>query len=211
MAIEEQFYLLLPILVRLLPRRGLHTVLWAWVILAPIWRWAAFDLVQRDTLLLLPCRLDALMGGTLIACLERTEGKAKLAWLPLAAAAPLIDWGLHLLDPGYALAELSSISLGFCVIVFSAAKMQKPLPVVLRPVCWLGTGAYAIYLFHLLTFPLCRDNRMLMVPATCLIAWAAWRFIERPLIGFARVRWKYDLSQPREAAGFAASVALPLR
>jgi peptidoglycan/LPS O-acetylase OafA/YrhL len=72
LAIEEQFYLILPALIRWLPQRWLVRALWCGVLLAPCWRWALIHyLPDSSWQMLLPGRLDELFGGVLIAHFTR--------------------------------------------------------------------------------------------------------------------------------------------
>ena len=76
------------------------------------------------------------------------------------------------------------------------------------PLCALGVGAYSIYLFHmpvalaveglLPAKSMARALGLLVVGVGAAVCWYA---IERPLISFARRRWRYD---PREEAAPAA-------
>ena len=79
LAVEEQFYLVAPLLVRRLSRRTLFGVLCAVVVAAPAARmWVHFHLpVDKISLdlayILMPCRADSLAIGILLALLWRTE------------------------------------------------------------------------------------------------------------------------------------------
>jgi peptidoglycan/LPS O-acetylase OafA/YrhL len=193
LAIEEQFYLLLPALVWFLSSRWLVRALWTFVILAPVSRWAAFHFSASAVFLLLPCRLDTLMGGTLIACFVRGNARSPGRWLLLALVAPGLDAGLHLIDRFHNAPLMSPNALLFSVLLLAVARLPEFRIVLLRPFCWLGTGAYAIYLFHLPILALCGDNKAGAILVTGVAALVSWRCIERPLIGFARSRWAYRL------------------
>jgi len=69
LAIEEQFYLILPFVVRFVPRNRLPWVLLGGAILAPCMRWALLYFERRDALaagyVMMPCRADALLLGVL--------------------------------------------------------------------------------------------------------------------------------------------------
>lgn len=65
------------------------------------------------------------------------------------------------------------------------------------PLCWLGIGAYSIYLFHMpllyLAKAIAADGLGARLLATTLlvpVAAVSWRYIERPFIEYAR-RWQY--------------------
>mgnify|MGYP003669776180 CR=1 FL=1 len=75
LAMEEQFYLMLPFLVYFLPRRYLVRVCIAAILLAPVIRWILWELISwRATYHLTPARMDTIMWGVLIACTIRHEG-----------------------------------------------------------------------------------------------------------------------------------------
>ena len=95
LAFEEQFYLLLPTMVASLSTRWLIRVLWACVIAAPLWRYGWAQSHPFAARLLLPCRLDSLMGGALVACFMRGHARSALIWTTLACAAPCLDLALH--------------------------------------------------------------------------------------------------------------------
>lgn len=69
LAIEEQFYLLLPLLIRFVPGKRLTWVLLAGVALAPLLRYALLYFERREALaagyVMMPCRADALLLGVL--------------------------------------------------------------------------------------------------------------------------------------------------
>jgi peptidoglycan/LPS O-acetylase OafA/YrhL len=76
LAVEEQFYLVAPILIRALSRRSLVATLCSTVILAPILRELAYRFTPRGESLwysLMPCRADALAIGMLAAIAWKTD------------------------------------------------------------------------------------------------------------------------------------------
>ena len=190
LAVEEQFYLLLPILIWLLPPRWLTRVLWCCVITAPLWRWAAFHYLGLvAAYVLLPCRLDALMGGALIACWQRGNGNAH--WVLFAAVAPALDFGIHVLDPTFVIRDLSAFVFALSIFLICAIRLPQQKFILLRPLCWLGIGAYAVYLFHLPVLALSGQNKVVALLVSAGVAAICWHFIESPLINIARRRWNY--------------------
>src|SRR5579885_2114919 len=72
LAIEEQFYLTLPLLIWLLPRRGLVVVLALLVVLAPVLRIVVAPRFEEGASHLSFCRMDSLCLGVLGAVLVRS-------------------------------------------------------------------------------------------------------------------------------------------
>ena len=202
LAVEEQFYLLLPALVWAMPPRWLVRVLWACVIAAPVWRWALHPVATYGSFLWLPCRLDALMGGTLIACMQRGHAMRPAVWGLLALAAPVLDIGFRVLDPAYDVIPLSVVALGFATALMVVLGRPPGRLTGLRPLTWLGIGAYSIYLFHLPVLRLTGSPGP-AIAVTGTLALVLWWAVEAPLIRFARARWRY-----RPASGPAPAPAL---
>ncbi|MEW6467749.1 MAG: acyltransferase [Bacteroidota bacterium] len=100
LAIEEQFYLLLPLLVFLIPGRSLPGLLLAGIVLAPFCRALIPEL---GAYVLLPSRMDSLLMGVLIGYyylngeLQRFfDGKRAVLWM-LLFILPLAVYALRLL------------------------------------------------------------------------------------------------------------------
>jgi peptidoglycan/LPS O-acetylase OafA/YrhL len=189
LAVEEQFYLLLPVLVRSLPRRWLVRMLWVCVLAAPFWRWGLSAATPLASLMM-PCHLDALMGGTLVACFMRGYARSRTLWACLALVPVVTDAVMHRVAAGWYVASYSLVAL-ICasLLLLVVTRPAQPL-VLLRPLSWLGIGAYSIYLFHLPVLRL-TGSPLLALPLVLALAWVFWRFAEAPLIAFARDRWRY--------------------
>ncbi len=170
LAVEEQFYLVLPLLIWLVPPRKLPGVLLLLVAFAPVFRLYLY--LQHPSVfayVLLPCRADALLLGVLGAYLVRQE-RWRRCWEEHA------DWrglGLILLLAGvgylayfasgqddYALVtSFEMVSYGYTVL--AVFYLFLLLVVVTRPAgflarvmrwSWLrfcGTVAYGVFLMHM--------------------------------------------------------------
>jgi peptidoglycan/LPS O-acetylase OafA/YrhL len=191
LAIEEQFYLILPMLIYWLPRQRLIKVLWAGVLLAPIWRYLFHSyLPTQSWQYLMPGRLDELFGGVLLACYVRGYCSNRIGWLVLACIPPLLDVTCALLIRPVSF--LSVAAFACFVMVWASTHMQRP--VILRPFIWPGQRCYALYLFHMLVFDLFFDfgfpyAGLVALPIVCILAEISWRVIEAPLIEYARKRF----------------------
>ncbi|ODM71656.1 acyltransferase family protein [Bradyrhizobium elkanii] len=203
LAVEEQFYLILPLLIFWLPRPWLVRVLWGGVLTAPAWRWI-FDahLPHPSWLVLTPGRLDELFGGVLIAAYMRGYCRSRIAWAILALIAPMADVVYFALVGR--IGALSVVALVCCIAVGSAVATKAT--VALRPLIWMGRRCYALYLFHIpvliafsrLDFGVYAS--LIALPAVCVLAELSWRLIEAPLIGYAKKTFAMPSAQVASAA-----------
>lgn len=214
LAIEEQFYLLLPVMVRFIPPRKLPWALLACAFAAPVWR-LAFVLTGHThaAVCLLPCRAEGLFGGAFLAAARLEGGRSRLAELPrwLGPAAVLclaVGWSIG----GAAAVTWFNVLLGFSAVswvgvwlVFLTRDVQR-LPAWLKPLVLLGLGSYAVYLSNDLIFELA-DNRGLGLIGTAAFAAFSWVVFEYPLVQFARRRWRYARPSPRIGLGELAEAA----
>ncbi len=176
LAVEEQFYLLWPLLV--LPLRA-RLVPWACAVLIPAAALLRIALVLSGqgyirTRVLLPDNLDSLLLGAVVAVIHHRWPTA----LPTAAALPkttsrprLIAWALLLLSATYALACIATNTfpgLAFnafvqpaAVLAFAAATylLLSPGPLATATLArgalpFLGRYAYGLYVLHIFLRPL---------------------------------------------------------
>ena len=165
LAVEEQFYLLVPLVIRLVTPRRLPLVLLAGILAAPalrLWLGTLEDgTVPVAAYVLMPARADALLLGVLAAWAWRAEPLRRFvreagAWLILppalcaVAVAVLTRSGGNMLSPEMAHGGFSWLALGYTFIVLAAAS-QAPGLKVLRggPLPALGRISYTTYLLHL--------------------------------------------------------------
>lgn len=168
LAIEEQFYLLLPLVVRFTPRRVLAALLISAVTLAPLFRLAATmagEGTQTARSVLLPMRWDALLLGTLIALLlrvphlvDRWRGRRRFALWIFAGAAllvillPVIRSKTGGLDrPLHASTTPLLLAVFFALLI--AVLHFRWLPglnrlLAQRTLRYFGRLSYCMYLFH---------------------------------------------------------------
>ncbi len=167
LAVEEQFYLTLPLVIRFSSRKTLPYVLGVGVLLAPLIRvalWFALDpnSASFSAEYLAPCRMDALLLGVLAACAVRDAAcwerlvahKAVVAAASIASGAGVLEM-IHLrLGPhsfamasfGYTLIALFYLSL--LLLAVSQSGFVSRL-FRFRGLTELGILAYGLYLFHM--------------------------------------------------------------
>src|SRR5205823_10932812 len=126
LAIEEQFYLTFPLLVRRLDRRHLAYALGALFVLAPVARTAtlvALPSLDRIQYLFTLCRTDAIAAGCAIALVMRWRSVATLRRparaVAAAAAAIALCTGLDRTSTFGRVAGYSVVAAGMAAIVLA--------------------------------------------------------------------------------------------
>jgi peptidoglycan/LPS O-acetylase OafA/YrhL len=165
LAVEEQFYIVWPFVILLLPERALAWVAAALIVAVPVLRAVAtpwFDSFW-PIYYLTPFRMDLLAAGALLAVAVRRNPNALQPFRPLAmlgffAALAVLAW-LHIHYPRFRAentplsnAALYSVSLVLCTSVVVIALQSQGI--VKRLLCnpvlvYIGTISYTIYLIHL--------------------------------------------------------------
>ena len=202
LALEEQFYLLFPLLILLFRR---HLV---WALLALV----AVQILTVRTPLLMVVRTDALALGVLLAMwsVQPSYQRWQPTFLrrPWAGISALIAIGLLLSFMAtdrftFASYRIGSIAMLSAVLVWIASYNRDylmPAGAVQRLLAWVGSRSYGIYLIHIPAYQLVRElifrlqNAGLPSPAghpivTLLLAFGLivllselnYRFIEMPM------------------------------
>ncbi|HTC61250.1 MAG TPA: acyltransferase [Candidatus Saccharimonadales bacterium] len=171
LAIEEQFYLSLPLLVRFIRRPALPFVFGAGVVLAPIFRlFIVYHYPSHllATCVLLPARMDALCFGALCAYYIR-EPKAwnwmvknrQTIWkvfFGLVICMPLLSTDgvpLTLLWLVIGIGWMSAFYVTVLILVLTNSQCVFSRAMRLPLFTSLGRIAYSIFLFHLGIYLLC--------------------------------------------------------
>lgn len=232
LAVEEQFYLVIPAVIYFVrPARRLIWVLAGGIALAPLIRLAIFLVNPRLTTairVLLPCRMDTLLLGAAAAYFLRQPG----AWEFVRAHRRRLWTAIELLtgvcalflirasmtDPLTMLVGYDCLALLYvCILV--ASLVDEGLAGVLRAKWLMGLGgiAYGVYLIHQLVFgavfALLRGypnsgpiSTVIALVLTIVLANISWEWFEKPFVRFGQ-RERYEpskspLSQSSDIAGF---------
>ncbi|MCB9664151.1 MAG: acyltransferase [Alphaproteobacteria bacterium] len=158
LAVEEQFYLVWPLLVLWLPRPALRAVVVAAIVVAPLLRWGAHGPDHLVTYMATWCRMDALAWGALgaLAWHERRTAVVQLArWTALPAGLAFVAIAAHgsARNPAFVVWGFSALGLCAGLVVLALASSER-----LGPGAWLthpvmahvGKVSYGLYLTHAL-------------------------------------------------------------
>ncbi len=220
LAIEEQFYLMLAPLVWWLRPALLPFAAALLAALAPVCRAGAAAWFGNTVapFVLMPCRMDALFFGVLAAWAVRQPwiGSVRPGWLFAADAvagaiavagfaaglspADTLMWlgGFTVIDGGFALLVLGVVTAGHG----TALRGWAGVPDWVKPLGWLGIGAYAIYLFHVPMMAIAEKfagaepGRWLGLPL--VLAFGLWK-LEARIIAAARSRFYYGPARRPQA------------
>jgi peptidoglycan/LPS O-acetylase OafA/YrhL len=200
LAVEEQFYLVWPLMVRFCTEGQLRKIAIAVICISPAFRYYLslhHVVIYSNTF----CRLDGLMAGALLAIVIRSVSfvPSRLltrAWITLLASAPLAlvletlhaaRWMVFSLT---ALASVSFVYLG----LFST---QKWLHAALtnRFLVYTGTISYGIYLLQKIPLDAAKafhldQHQFLALPITSAATYAmaalSWNLLEKPILKLKR-------------------------
>jgi peptidoglycan/LPS O-acetylase OafA/YrhL len=218
MGLEEHFYLALPLLCLLVPRRRLAAVLCI-IMLAAVCARAGILLLAPDwrmaTLVFLPTRADVLICGVLGALAiasPRTLG-SRLE-LPLWLAAPLlllVTCLLKLMDSEQGIVFQVfgplAVSVGCTAFLLTLVRGTPEAIRFRSPIlCFFGTTSYAVYLTHMPVLGLMHGLvlgtkpdvgtaaqwgvTVAALPVCVAVGWLLTRLVEAPISAYGR-KWSW--------------------
>jgi len=199
LAIEEQFYLVWPLVVRFCSLTQLRRLAVAEICLSPALRYY-LSLHHVDLYTNIFCRLDGLMAGALLALLIRTDDFVpskllKRAWILLLITAPLafLTEAFHARWIVFSFTALASAAFVF-VSMFSERKWLQAI-MTNRFLVYTGTISYGLYLLHKIPFGLVQTLRLdrnpyLPLPIIFVTSFAlaalSWNLLEQPFLKLKR-------------------------
>lgn len=220
LSVEEQFYLVWPLVVLATPRRWLPAVGMGLVVLAPLCRLCLFLIGYPHIVGYLPTATDALGMGALLAMSRAGffsvfEGKIWQRLLMVSLLGFAICMLLHVFAVGYRPREV--LLPFFAAFVFMEGVrriINGALPLfseglAWRPLAEAGRVSYAIYLIHTLTmnglvqlFPEFGTPSLLRFAIasalTIVLALLSWKFFEGPINNLKRF---FNYAAPSRARG----------
>jgi peptidoglycan/LPS O-acetylase OafA/YrhL len=212
--VEEQFYIIFPFLIFLLKEKWLPWLLGIAIIAAPLIRMQYTNWIPAYVLL--PCRMDSIAFGALIAYLNHYYSLRELVKknIVLVSSVLILD-GLICFylfqrfgDLGVFRNTLFAIIFSG-MVVFALVYKQSFYGTILRysRLVWIGTISYSLYLFHDMILGISKvlagsggSNALesikgFLVSAAALavsiaFSWMVYRRLETPFVSFGK-RFKY--------------------
>lgn len=199
LAVEEQFYLVWPLVVRFCTAAQLRKIAISVICLSPLLR-LYLSLHQVNIYSNTFCRLDGLMAGALLALALRSPrfAPAKFltpAWITFLVSAPLaleIE-ALHARWIGFSLVALASVSFVYLALFSTQRWLQAIL--TNRFLVYTGTISYGIYLLQKIPLDAAKafhldNHQFLALPitaaATYAMATVSWNLLEKPFLKLKR-------------------------
>jgi peptidoglycan/LPS O-acetylase OafA/YrhL len=199
LAVEEQFYLVWPLVVRFCTEAQLRRIATAVIFVSPALR-LYLSLHHVNIYSNTFCRLDSLMAGALLAVVIRSADfhPSKLltrAWILFLVSVPLA-LGIEMFHArwiGFSVVAAASVSFVYLAL-FSTQKWLRAI-LTNRPLVYTGTISYGIYILekipvdvvkvlHLDGHPLL--SLTLSTGATFTLAAVSWKFLEKPFLKLKR-------------------------
>lgn len=194
LAVEEQYYVIVPVMMMLLWRRGRGALLWTIVALALVslalsqWMSQAYPMAN---FYLLPSRAWELLAGAICAFVlaNGREYRSDLAaglGLVLILGSVVVYTEETPFPSLYALAPVGGTVL---VILFAGPGTRVAGMLGWAPLVGIGLISYSAYLWHQPLFAFTRTALIFEPPtilmlglsgASLVLGWLSWRFVERP-------------------------------
>jgi peptidoglycan/LPS O-acetylase OafA/YrhL len=195
LAIEEQFYLIWPLVVRFCSFTQLRRIAIAEICISPVLRYY-LSLHHVNLYTNVFCRLDGLMAGALLALLVRSDNFVpskllKRAWICLVVTMPLafVTEALHARWIVFSFTALASVSFLY-VSLFSRRRWLQAV-MTNRFLIYTGTISYGLYLLHKIPIGMVESLHLdrhpflplpIIFVASYALAALSWNLLEKPFL-----------------------------
>ena len=199
LAIEEQFYLVWPWVVRYSSYAQIRRIAIFVICLSPALRlYLSFRDIDLYTNVF--CRLDGLMAGALLALIVRADNFSpskfiKVAWISLVIAAPLA-FATEALNARWIVFSLTAVaSASFVYLALFSAQKSLQTALTNRFLVYTGTISYGLYLLHKVPFDVARTFHVdrdpfravpILLVACYATAALSWNLLEKPFLKLKR-------------------------
>jgi len=200
LAVEEQFYLVWPLVVRFCTEAQLRKVAIAVICLSPVLRFYLSSHqvnIYSNTF----CRLDGLMAGALLAIVIRSASFSPAefltrAWIIFLVTVPLaltVETAFHARWIVFSLTALASVSFVYLALFSPQRWLQSVLTI--RFMVYTGTISYGIYLLEKIPLDAARTFHLdkhrflvlsIMTVGTFALAAMSWNLLEKPILRLKR-------------------------
>ena len=191
LSIEEQFYIFVPVLLLVVRK----PVVAAFVMLAigtagvAVW-WGSYDAYVAT-----PARTFEIAAGAAfavasarsqrVASFGQTTIQGRFSSFEQAIAASALACfsiaTLHQLDPLTSRGAMPVVTVCWITLLAASLRGGALEPVMsLKPLRWLGSRSYAIYLFHYPLVLVSDSNPLIVIPVSLALAELSYRFLEMP-------------------------------
>jgi peptidoglycan/LPS O-acetylase OafA/YrhL len=202
LAIEEQFYLVWPLVVWVFSEADLRKIVLVAICISPLLR-LYLSLHGVNIYSNTFCRLDGLLAGACLALIIRSKGFVPSqfvirAWVTLVISVPLalLLEVLHARWVGFSFIALAAVSFVYLALFSRWTWLQTLL--TSRFLVYTGTISYGIYLLEKIPVDVAKSLHLdkhqflafpITVVATYAMATLSWKFIESP---FLRLKGFFD-------------------
>ncbi len=222
LSVQEQFYVLWPFLLLVVPKKNLPWALAGLVLFAFSYRFMCWHTDASVFLrwLMLPGVIDSFAMGALVACWKSagkpfsvTHGRAQVVWAVAAVAAYVIARYLRFVptaSPWLAIIEtLENFALAWLLLRTTEGwSGWFGMLLKTRWLGYIGKVSFGLYVFHVLIHVAfspwltqfgITDSYLraaILIPATLVVASISWHSVEAPLTTWIRKRKKITVVPP---------------